>query len=105
MAKTKKTKIKKKLNNKEKYIKHNVLWSFILVIGLLPFFLLLITSIDAAFNGSSGFCFFECDPIYGFDAFMDNLQLMLFLFWPIFLVAVVAIIIAVVKLVKNSKNK
>ena len=69
--------------------------SFILLIlGLLPFVILLCGGIYSAINGFSGLTISMKQ--YGIDAFIDWIILWSFVYWPTYIIGIVLIIISIV---------
>lgn len=55
------------------------MWILLLVLGLLPFVIVIAGGINASING---FGELSMNPIYGFEAFMDWFILWSYVYWP-----------------------
>lgn len=83
--------------------KKKIVWIILLIAGIIPFAIPVITGIYDAINGFSGLCFVGCDNYYGFQAFIDSVYLYSFIFWPTYIIGVILIILSIIKL-KNKRK-
>ena len=79
------------------------IWISLFVISVIPFFLALVTGINAAINGIPA-SFFGGSRYYGFEAFIDSILLFSWFVWPVYIVSLILIVISVIKLRKIKKN-
>lgn len=78
--------------------KKKILWLILLILGIIPIAIPLVSGIYSAFAGSSGLCFTQCNYVYGLEAFLDSVVLYSYLFWPTYIVGLILIIISIKKL-------
>ena len=83
--------------------KKKVIWLILLIVGIMPFVIPLITGIYDSIVGFSGLCFVGCDNYYGFPAFVDSIYLYSYLLWPTYVIGGVLIILSIIKL-KNLRK-
>lgn len=85
-----------KLRNKK------TIWKSLLIIGFLPFIILLLYGFYVAITGFSGICFGLCDKEYGLPAFIDFIFLVSYVYWPVYIVGIALIILSLTKLTKQQ---
>lgn len=73
-----------------------IFWKILLIIGFIPFLVVLIYGIYSAIFGFSGLCL--CPDYYGFAAFFDSVLLFSVVFYPAYIVGVVLIILSIIKI-------
>lgn len=83
-----------KKNNHKK-----LLWKILLILGILPFFLLIIYEIHCLIYGFN----FLFNTSYGLEAIRDSISIMAYLFWPIYILGILLIIISIIKLKKGER--
>lgn len=81
-------------------MKKKILWKSLLIIGIIPFIVVLFCGIYYSLVGFSGICIVSCNKYYGLLAFRDSVILYSFVFWPSYIVGLVLIIISILKLKK-----
>ena len=88
-------------------MKKKIIWIILLIIGLIPFIVPLITATYDSINGFSGLCFVGCVPYYGFKAFFDCIYLYSYIAWPTYIIGIILIVLSIIKLrkVKKYDNK
>ena len=80
-----------------------IVWISLLIVGIVPFSIPLITGIYNSITGFSGLCFIECNNYYGLQAVIDSVYLYSYIFWPTYIIGAILIIISIIKL-KKRKN-
>lgn len=76
------------------------LWKILLVIGVVPFAIVLLYGIYVAITGFSGVSILG-DVNYGFGAFLDWIILYSYVYWSTYVIGLVLIILSVIKLKKS----
>lgn len=79
-------------------MKKNI-WIILLILGLLPFIVVLIGSIYVSITGFGGL---TMNHYYGFEAFIDWLILWSYIYWPSYIIGIVLILLSIIKL-KNKR--
>lgn len=74
------------------------IWIILLIVGIIPFTIPLITGTYDSIGGFSGLCFVECEKYYGIKAFVDSVYLYSFILWPTYIIGAILIIISIIKL-------
>ena len=87
-------------------MKKKILWIILLILGFVPFIMVLHLGMNNAINGlERGFCLSgDCTKYYGFSAFIDTIVLISYVFWPFYILGFVLIIFSIAKLLKNKKD-
>lgn len=80
------------------------IWIFLLILGVVPFAIPLISGIYDSINGFSGLCFLECDYYYGRKALIDSIYLYSFIFWPTYIIGIILIVLSIIKLKSMKQN-
>lgn len=93
-------KIKSDNNNKEQK-NNNLFWKGMLILGLCPYIYLIYNIIQCFFNGIT---FFN-HTSYGFDAVKLIIILDFYLYWFIYIPAIILIIVSIIKMSKNKSKK
>ena len=75
------------------------LWKILLLVGILPFVIALLTGIYNAIVGFLGLTIMG-KPQYGWEAFADWVILYSFIYWPTYVIGLVLIVLSVFKLKK-----
>lgn len=88
--KTKDTELNKKNNN--------IKWIVLLIIGIVPFILILMKGIYDSIKGFKGVCILDCEYSYGIKALLDSILMNSFIYGGILILGVVLIIISIIKL-------
>ena len=94
----------------EKKIKiKKIIWTVLLIIGILPFAITLYGSIyDSIVGTHPGICIMcnvdDRSLIYGLEAFEYGIAWAIYLFWPIYIIALIVIILAIIRLVMLKKK-
>ena len=78
--------------------KKKIIWIILLVVGIIPFIIPLISGIYDSINGFAGICFADCTYDYGFSAFRDVILLYSWLMWPTYIVGGILIVLSIIKL-------
>ena len=91
----------------EKKIKvKKIIWTVLLIIGILPFVVTLGVGIYHSIAGThDGICIM-CDRplVYGFEAFYVIMVFAIWLFWPAYIIALIIIILAIIRLVMLKRK-
>lgn len=82
------------MNNKK------IIWKTLLLIGLIPFIIVIGYGLFSAISGKSYLCILNCTREYGFVAFRDSIILYSYLFWPTYIIGLFLIIFSIIKLRK-----
>jgi len=82
----------------------NLVWKILLIIGLIPFFIVIGYGMYASINGFSALCVLNCTKEYGFIAFRDSVLLYSYVFWPTYIIGLILITLSVIKLRNNITN-
>ena len=80
---------------------NSVLWIILLIVGLLPWLLLLVVSISSIFEG---FSFIDQHSIYGIDAFKSSFVLLGYVFSPVLIIGAALVLLSLVRLDKIKTN-
>lgn len=81
-------------------MKSKLLWKILLVVGILPFAVALLTGIYNAIVGFSGLAIMS-PPVHGWAAFADWVVLYSFIYWPTYVLGLVLIVVSIFKLKKR----
>ena len=81
-----------------------IIWRTLLIIGIIPFAIPLISGIDSFINGYCVFCLTDCKCEYGFTALKDSIFMYSWIFWPTYIIGIILIIISIVKLKNKITN-
>lgn len=75
-----------------------ILWKTLLIMGFVPFILVLFYGLYSAITGFSGLCF--CGNYYGFKAFIDSIIMVSYVFYPAYIIEIILIIVSLLKFKK-----
>ena len=88
-----------------------IIWTILLIMGILPFVITLGVGIYHSIVGTNdGICIMCNDRplIYGLEAFEQMMVFAIYLFWPVYIIALIVIILAIIRLVmlrRKTKDK
>ena len=86
--------------------KRRIIWIIMLIVGILPFAITLLTGIISAVTGIYDEMCILCNRelVYGIEAFMTVMIFAIYLFWPAYIIAAIIILVAVIRLVYLQKK-
>lgn len=84
--------------------KKKLLWKVLLVIGMIPFVIVIGYGVYSSIIGFSVLCILNCTKEYGFIAFRDSIFLYSSVFWPTYIIGVILMIISIIKLGGNYEK-
>ena len=82
-------------------MKNKKLWILLLILGIIPFIIVLGYGIYSSITGYSALCILNCTKDYGLIAFRDSVILYSFVFWPTYIIGLFLIVLSVIKLKKQ----
>lgn len=82
--------------------KNKLVWKILLIIGLIPFVIVLGYGIISSITGFSGICFYNCTKEYGLLAFIDSIIMYSYVYWPTYIIGLILIIFSLFKIKKNK---
>ena len=82
-------------------MKKKILWIILLILGIIPFIMPLISGIYDAIYGYTELLCFDCTKEYGIKAFINSIYLYSAFFYPTYIIGFILMFISIIKLKKK----